>query len=172
MVKNLPAMQEAQVLSLGGEDPLKKGMATHFSIFAWRILWTEEPGSLQSMASKESDTNECHLHFLFSRIYKLSDPGQVIEHLILRLPISKTWGLTESSRRGTRDLLGWRLAYQNVTTGKLQKELGERIWFLLGCIYLFGPHWVLCRAGSLLVAVSGGCSLVVAGGLGSCGAWA
>ena len=46
MVMNLPAMQETQVQSLGQEDPLEKEMATHFSILAWRILWTEEPGGL------------------------------------------------------------------------------------------------------------------------------
>ena len=46
MVKNLPAMQETWVQSLGGEDPLEKGMATHSSILAWRIPWTEEPGRL------------------------------------------------------------------------------------------------------------------------------
>ena len=44
MVKNLPAMQETQVPSLGQEDPLEKGMATHSSILAWRIPWTEERG--------------------------------------------------------------------------------------------------------------------------------
>ena len=49
MVKNLPAMQETQVLSLGWEDPLEKGMATQSSILAWRIPWTEEPGGLQFM---------------------------------------------------------------------------------------------------------------------------
>ena len=49
MVKNLPAMQETQVQSLGPEDLLEKGMATHSSILAWRIPWTEEPGGLQSM---------------------------------------------------------------------------------------------------------------------------
>ena len=49
MVKNLPAMQETQVQSLGWEDALEKGMATHSSILAWRIPWTEEPGKLQSM---------------------------------------------------------------------------------------------------------------------------
>ena len=48
-VKDLPAMQETQVQSLGGEDPLEKGMATHSSILAWRIPWTEEPGGLQSI---------------------------------------------------------------------------------------------------------------------------
>ena len=49
MVKNLPATQETQVRSLGREDPLEKGMATHFHILAWRIPWTEQPGGLQSM---------------------------------------------------------------------------------------------------------------------------
>ena len=48
-VKNAPAMQETWVLFLGQEDPLKKGMATHYSILAWRIPWSEEPGGLQSM---------------------------------------------------------------------------------------------------------------------------
>ena len=52
IVKNLLAMQETQVRSLGGEDPLEKGMAIHPSILAWRILWTEEPGGLQSMGSQ------------------------------------------------------------------------------------------------------------------------
>ena len=47
-VKNLPAMQETLVRSLGQEDPLEKEMATHSSILAWRIPWTEEPGGLQS----------------------------------------------------------------------------------------------------------------------------
>ena len=51
-VKNLPAMQEIQVQSLGWEDPLEKGMATDSSILAWRISWTEEPGGLQSMWSQ------------------------------------------------------------------------------------------------------------------------
>ena len=46
MVKNLPVIQETQVLSLGLEDPLEKGMATHSSILAWRIPWIEEPGRL------------------------------------------------------------------------------------------------------------------------------
>ena len=49
MVENLPAMQETWVQSLGQEDLLEKGMATHSSILVWRILWTEEPGGLQSI---------------------------------------------------------------------------------------------------------------------------
>ena len=51
MIKNLPAMQETWVRSLGQEDPLGKGMANHSSILAWTIPWTEEPGELQSMGS-------------------------------------------------------------------------------------------------------------------------
>ena len=49
-------MQETQVQSLCPEDPLEEGMATHFSILAWRIPWTGEPGELQSMVLQESDT--------------------------------------------------------------------------------------------------------------------
>ena len=54
-VKNLPAMLEMQVQSLGWEDPLEKEMATHSSILAWEIPWTEETGRLQSIGPQESD---------------------------------------------------------------------------------------------------------------------
>ena len=56
-VKLLPAMRETRVQSLGRDDPLEKEMATHSSILAWKILWTEEPGRLQSMGS------QLHNHF-------------------------------------------------------------------------------------------------------------
>ena len=52
MLKHLPAMRETGVRSLGQEDPLEKETATHSSILAWRILWAEEPGRLQSMGSQ------------------------------------------------------------------------------------------------------------------------
>ena len=54
MVKNLPSMRETWVQSLGLDDLLEKGMATHSSILAWRIPWTEDPGGLQSMGSQKS----------------------------------------------------------------------------------------------------------------------
>ena len=57
MVKNLPAMQEIRVQSLGREDHLEKGMETHSSILAWRIPWSEEPGRLQSMGSQRVGHN-------------------------------------------------------------------------------------------------------------------
>ena len=56
-VNNLTAMQETQVRSLGQEDPLEKDIATHSSILAWRILWAEEPGGLQSMGSQRVGHN-------------------------------------------------------------------------------------------------------------------
>ena len=56
VVKSPPAMQETWVLSLGREDPLEKGIATHSSILAWITPWTEEPGSLQSMGLQKSRT--------------------------------------------------------------------------------------------------------------------
>ena len=56
LVKNLPAVQETWVRFLGREDPLEKEIATHSSILAWRIPWTEKPDRLQSMGLQESDT--------------------------------------------------------------------------------------------------------------------
>ena len=52
MVKNLPTMQKTWIQSVSWEDPLEEGMATHSSILAWEILWTEAPGGLQSMGSQ------------------------------------------------------------------------------------------------------------------------
>ena len=71
MVKRLSTMWETRVLSLGWEDPLQKEMAIHSRTIAWKIPWTEEPGRLQSMGHKESDTTE-RLHFhLLSRVISI-----------------------------------------------------------------------------------------------------
>ena len=69
MVKHLPAMQKTQVRSLGREDPLEKGMATHSSTLAWKIPWMEKPGRYSPWDLKESDMTE-RLHFL-SLLYLL-----------------------------------------------------------------------------------------------------
>ena len=83
MVKNLPTMQETRVQSLGWEDSLEKEMATHYSIFAWRILWTEESGVLKSWSRKESDTTEATSTFtsimsLDHQIYVIDDISPVL----------------------------------------------------------------------------------------------
>ena len=58
MVKNFPALQDTSIQYLNWEDPLEKRMATYSGILAWRILWTEETGRLQSMGSQRVDTTE------------------------------------------------------------------------------------------------------------------
>ena len=75
VVKNPPAKQKTQVRSLGWEDPLEEGMATHSSILAWRIPWTEEPGRLQSIGSQRvdhdwSDLACTHAYLLLNWFYK------------------------------------------------------------------------------------------------------
>ena len=82
-VKYFLAVQKIWVQSLGWDDPLEKGMATHFSILAWRISWTKEPGGLQSMGCKGSDTTERLTHFqgLFGNSKKLQ-----FEHAIYGKP--------------------------------------------------------------------------------------
>ena len=83
LVNNLPAMRETWVQSLGWEDSLEKEMATHYSIFAWRILWTEESGVLKSWSRKESDTTEATSTFtsimsLDHQIYVIDDISPVL----------------------------------------------------------------------------------------------
>ena len=73
MVKNLPAVQETQVQSLGREDPLEEGMATHSSILAWRIPWTEEPGRLQCIGSQRVRHNSVTFTHSLSLIQRISD---------------------------------------------------------------------------------------------------
>ena len=65
MVRNLPAVRETWVQSLGWEDPLEKGMSTHPSIIAWEIPATEEPGGLQSMRSQSDATEQLTLWLVF-----------------------------------------------------------------------------------------------------------
>ena len=73
-VKCLPEVRETQVRSLGWEDPLEKEMATHSSILAWKIPWTEEPGGLQSLGLQKSRTRLSDFTFTFSGVKNL--PGK------------------------------------------------------------------------------------------------
>ena len=74
LLKNPLAMWETWVRSLGCEDPLEEGMTTHSSILTWRIPWIEEPGRLQSIGSKESDTTEQLTLFLTFRVFTIQGP--------------------------------------------------------------------------------------------------
>ena len=97
MVKRLPAMRETQVQSLGEEDPLEKEMATHSSILAWKIPWTEDPGGLYSpWGCKESDkTERLHFHFFFQPSVKtihkpVSARNQILDLLRVRAIVINT----------------------------------------------------------------------------------
>ena len=74
MVKNLPAKRENQLQSLGQEDPLEKRMATHSSILAWKIPWTEKPGGLQTMGSQGVGLNCATNTFTFTQDATLCPP--------------------------------------------------------------------------------------------------
>ena len=73
LVKNPPSMWETWVRSLGGEDPLEKGMANHSSIVAWRIPWTVEPGRLQSMGSQRAGNRNENYHLHHHQKYDIWD---------------------------------------------------------------------------------------------------
>ena len=132
MVKNLPSMWETWVWPLGWEDPLEKGMATHSSIFAWRIPWTEGPGGLQSTESQrvrhDWTTNTWNLSIKFkkNKKYHPSSPSFILLKLnyikrefaiLISLPVSLFFPFlslfslpvlvnTESSRRRKGTVLG------------------------------------------------------------------
>ena len=91
MVKNLPAMQETRVQSLGQEDLLEKGMATHSSILAWRIPSTEEPCGLQVHRVTESDMTEWLFFFRFLKTIKTKfDCRNLYDTLPLIYPLKCT----------------------------------------------------------------------------------
>ena len=102
-VKNLPAIQETWVQSVGQEDPLEKGMATHSSILAWRIPWTEEPGGLgcSPWSSKKVDTTELLTHVsLTTLLTDLVSPSYVMY-------IQRFWGLDVESLVAVFLVDGW-----------------------------------------------------------------
>ena len=97
MVKNLPAMQETWVRSLGQEDPLEKGMATHYSIPAWRIPWTEEPGGLQSTGLQRVGETERLTHSPYVLIFCVQRETKLCTSppdFTLRTFPSRQWGRT------------------------------------------------------------------------------
>ena len=85
MVKNLLAMLETWVWSLGGEYPLEKGMATHSSMLGWRIPWTEEPGWLQSMGSQRVGhnwaTKHTHTHTHIFILFQILYPYKLLQNI-------------------------------------------------------------------------------------------
>ena len=89
MVKNLPAMQENRIQSLGQEDPLEKGKATHSSILIWRIPWTEKPGKLQSMGFQRVGQKWVTNFFLMTNMTNLSSV-QLLSRVRLYDPVNRS----------------------------------------------------------------------------------
>ena len=103
LVKNLPAMQKTRVQTLGQEDPLEKGMATHSSILAWRIPHTEEPGRLQSVGSQKLRHTEQLTLSLFEKLWAtpwlLQNPGYALS-IPIATPASPESGRAREGGRG------------------------------------------------------------------------
>ena len=107
-VKNLPAVQETQVWSLGWEDPVEKGMTIHSNILAWRIPWTEEPGGLQSVGLqrvKHVRAANTHINNIFTasnlkdtKVYTMNHPFHDPSPRLVLLPfLNQTWNFIEPS---------------------------------------------------------------------------
>ena len=106
MVKNLPEMQETQVWSLGQEDPLEKGMATHSSILAWRVPWTEEPGGLQPVGSQRVRHNWATNNFTFigSYIFQVVKWQKINSEQLKKKKRKNLWATGSSSNSLIRHL--------------------------------------------------------------------
>ena len=138
MVKNLPAIQETQVWSLGWEDPLAKGTATYSTILAWRIPWTEEPGGLRSMGLQRAGydwatfTHTCPSqlallwHFLLGAWADSSwqkTPNMETHVGVLRI---YAWGHTCSTHPLTRAWSGWPSLISSV--GEIYLVVSDSLW--------------------------------------------
>ena len=140
MVKNLPATQETWVQSLGWKDPLEKGMATHSSILAWRIPWTEEPGALQSVGSQRvghewATTTNMNIS-CYSFCSSILDMGFLVAQMVKnRTAMQETWvrslGWEDPLKKGTTtysSILAWRIPWTE-EAGRLQSMGSQsRTW--------------------------------------------
>ena len=103
-VKNSPAIWETWVQSLGWEDPLEEGMATHYSLLAWRIPWTEEPGGLQAMRLQRDTTERLSTTQQHSTAYSVQHSPEVSRGTLYRsnyLQIPQTLSLCDFLPSGT-----------------------------------------------------------------------
>ena len=127
MVKNPPAVQETWVQSLGWEDPLEKGTATHPSILAWRIPWTERPGRLQSIGSQRVGHN-------WATFTSLTPPCTQVHKT--KFPFYNHSALPHSDSLGV-EVMRTALSFP---TGKSDKQLGEWYYTPIGGTFIFLSH--------------------------------
>ena len=120
MVKRLPEVRETQVRSLGWEDPLEKEMATHSSILAWKIPWTEEPGRLQSLGLQKSRTRLSDFTFTFSGVKNLPGKQEAWFHpWVQKIPLEKEMAIHSS-------VLTWEISWTE-EPGRLQSMGSQRV---------------------------------------------
>ena len=185
MVKNQPAMQETWARSPGREDPLEEGMATHSSIVAWRIPWTEEPGGLQSMESPRARHNWVTITHITLEKPKTerADTGRqgfTFRHQFLKAGLlAASYDMTRPRAQGVgTERAGRNHHFPKKTsfsiTWQYHKIQPTAFLFLLFvCLWLC---WVFVAAHGLSVAVADGGSSLIAvlsprgGGFSSCGA--
>ena len=132
MVKNLPAMQETQVRSLSGEDPLKKGMATHSSILDWRIPQTEEPHGLQSMGLQRV-WHDFHFHsYLRELLFGICNKAFInlcFLYSILYISISALFNVLQKSGNAfvtLKNLVKWNGKEERERGGEGTRRRGDR----------------------------------------------
>ena len=145
--KNPPAMQETWIQSLGWQDPLEKGMATHSRILAWRIPWTEEPGGLESRWSHRVGHGWGNLTSTQGG-QKASQVAVVVKNLLLTQETEETqvWPLggedpLEEGMATLSSILAWRIPWTE-GTGGLQSMGSQRIehdWGNLACMHARWP---------------------------------
>ena len=129
MVKNLPAMRETQVSSLGWEDPLEKEMATHSSVLAWRIPWTEEPGGLRSIESQRighDRVNNIHAYINYKGLLcgsAVTNPPAIQETRVRSLGQEY---LPEEGMTTHSSILTWRIPWTE-EPGGLQSMGSQRV---------------------------------------------
>ena len=149
-IQNLPAVQETQVPSLGWKDPLEEGIATHSSILAWRISWTEEPGGLQFMGSKELDMTEQQTLSLSRPLSRTTFPSPAV----VRQPSSCQQNVSRSdvsgcgnenigqiSSRFFLDMVGLQLL---LCSGGWRSNKVAGVWSLNDCTQLICPIHLSC----------------------------
>ena len=158
-VKNLPAVQETWVQSLVREDPLEKGMATHSSVLAWRIPWTEEPGGLQSMGS-QSRTQLSDSHTIFNKqgvsTSNKNDHHLKNQHLGFKgwtasiFPYNRLKSIAKEETKIKRkdnfqSLKGWNL-FMNLSTQLQSTESMIQHWSTVeNQSSMFFPQWFLVK---------------------------
>ena len=150
MVKNLPAMQETRVQSLDGEEPLEKGMASHSSIPAWKIPWTEEPGGLQSMGLQRIGHNWTRTHSPLTQGKKRWN-NQYSGHLIyIFSPLGSLRSPTAGLEKTRTEEVIWR--HGPLHSSSVQSFLCPQggLYFLLHCP-LGGGCVCVCIPAGLLV---------------------